>query len=356
MSELQGRFAKLMFGHATRVRVYRQLERLLRNGIPVHKALDEIYRRASKDQRKPDNPDAHVIDQWRSAYKNGTPLGRAAQGWIPYQEQMLIEAGELSGNIPHALRAVVEISTSSARIRGALIGGLAYPLALFLVILAMLYGFGRFIIPPFGEILEPHKWVGGAGQMRVLSELVRVWTLPALIAVFGLLTLYASTVAIWTGRIRVLFDRISPWSMYRMYAGTGFLISLAALIRAGVAVPEALRRLKRHASPYLAERIEATLYHINSGANLGEALQRTETNFPDREIIDDLRVYAALQGFEDALEQIAHEWLEMTVERVRAQARILNNLMLFILAGMIGWLAWGLFELQKQVTGSASGF
>lgn len=350
MFDAQTSFAKLAFGRGSRVRIYQQLERLIKNGVPVHRALDIVWQRASRDGRKPDAPEAYVIARWAQAYKSGTSLGEAVAGWVPYQEQMLIEAGELSGKLADGLRQVIEMTKATARVRAAFIGGLAYPMTLLLAIVGALWGFGANVIPPFADILPAERWTGGAAQMRWLSEVVQNWTIPILILIGVLLSLYISTVAVWTGRLRALADRVPPWSMYRMWQGTGFMLAMAALVRAGVAIPDALRRIHRHASPYLGERLEATLFHVNSGANLGEALHQSELGFPDPEIVDDMRIYASLSGFETSLEQIARDWLDTSVERVNTQARTINVLMLFLMAGVIGWLAWGLFELQKQVT------
>ena len=354
MSDFQTKFAKFQFGRTQRVRLYRQLERLLRNGVPLHRALEALYNRASRDGKKKDHPEAIAIDTFNRIYKSGKSFGTALSGWVPYQEQMLIEAGELSGDLSRALKDVVEVSQGTSRIKGALVGGLAYPMVLLFTTLAMVYMFGVQIIPPFAEISPTETWEGGAAQMAWLARSVETWTLPVLGVIFAAITLYMSTVSVWKGRGRVIVDRFPPWSMYRMWQGSGFMLSLSALIRAGVPVPEALRRIRRNANPYLVERIDLTLRHINSGANLGEALMRAKCGFPDQEIIQDLRIYASLSNFEDALEMIAKEWIEEGVARVQAQSKTLNNLMLFFLAGVIGWLGWGLFEVQKTVTAAAN--
>ena len=355
MSNFQLRFAKMQFGKKPRTRLYRQIERLMRNSVPLHRALDVLYARASRDGTKKDHPEAIAIDTFRRAYKNGKSFGSSLDGWVPYQEQMLIEAGELSGDLPRALRDVVEVSKGGSQMKGALIGGLAYPFVLLFVTLGMLYMFGVQVIPPFADIIPPEKWEGGAAQMRWLSEAVQIWMFPVIGFIFAIMTLYLGTVSFWTGRLRTYADKIPPWSMYRMWQGSGFMLSLSALIRAGIPVPEALRRIRKNANPYLVERIDATLRQINSGANLGEALMRAKMGFPDGEIIQDLRIYASLSGFEDALETIAKEWIDDGVARVQNQAKILNQIMLFLLAGVIGWLGWGLFEIQKLATSGASG-
>ena len=77
------------------------------------------------------------------------------------------------------------------------------------------------------------------------------------------------------------------------------------------------------------------------------------TGFPDQEIIQDLKIYAGLSSFEDSLENIAKESLEDGLLRIQAQSKVLQNIMLVLMASVIGWLGYGLFQLQQQVTTTA---
>jgi type II secretory pathway component PulF len=350
---VQETIAKAGFGQKQRIRVYRQIERLLRNGRQLREALDIVYMRFSDDDKHPTKAVPYILNEWRIANRSGKSLGQAMIGWVPNQEQMLIEAGELSGTIGEAFNNVIRIAHSGGKMRTVIIGSIAYPIILGTFIIIMLYGFGNRIVPAFGNILDPNKWTGMAKQMYGLSSFTQNWTIPSLIAVGVLITLYLSTVAIWTGGFRTIFDKLPPWSMYRLSQGTSFMLSLSALIRAGIPIGEALIRIRKHSSPYLVERIDETLYHYNTGANLGECLHRAGHGFPDPDMIQDLRIYASLARFEEAVEMLAYEWLDESVERLNAAARAFNMIMLFLMAAIIGWLGWGLFEIQKQVTAAA---
>lgn len=103
----------------------------------------------------------------------------------------------------------------------------------------------------------------------------------------------------WTSRSRLAVEGILPWSLYRIWQGSSFLLSVAALMNAGVKMDEvSLGKLGKNADPYLAQRIKAIRRGIVLGANLGDALHQTGLVFPDREIIADLRIYAQLRGFD----------------------------------------------------------
>lgn len=348
-------FAKLLFGKKARIRVYRQLERMMRNNIQIPVALDTVYDRASRKGTKPTAPEAIIIDRWRRSVHTSGVLGPGLDGTIPLNEQMLIEAGEVSGDLPKALADVVEIAQSQGKIRNALIGGLAYPAFLVLALIGMCWMFSIYVIPPFEMALPMDRWTGTAASLAYFSELTRSGTLPLLVFLVLAVIGYGYSASRWTGALRTRFDRFPPWSMYRLFVGSGFMLSLSALIKADIATPKALEKLDETASPYLSERIRAILRNVSSGLDVGSAMHETGQNFPDPEIVADLKVYGPLPNFEHALDQTAKEWIEESATRISAQAKAMNSIVLILLALVIGWIAGGLFDLMNQI-GSAAMF
>lgn len=347
---IQDRLAKLFFGKKARITTYRQLERLGSNGIPMRNALETLWDRASDDGRSPNALSAIIFSHWIRNYKDSGKLSDATLGWVPPSEHMMIEAGEVSGQLNTALANVVFVAQNTGRIRSAVISGLAYPVFLMFALAGVLWLFGVRVIPAFSQVLPPEKWTGLAAQMRWMSMFVQTWGLPVVALIIMLVFAYIISLPMWTGRLRVFLDRFPPWSLYRMWNGTGFLLSLSAMVTAGIPLPKALSRLRQFSGRWLAQRIEGALYYVNSGHNLGEALSRTGFGFPDKAIIADLKVYASLSGFEEAIKLIAREWIEEGVAKVQAQSRYLFIAMLVFLAGTIAWVATGFYELQQQVS------
>ena len=124
------------------------------------------------------------------------------------------------------------------------------------------------------------------------------------------------------------------------------MLSLIALIPVSVA----LASLKRDASRYLKERIDGTLKYIKNGDNLGQALNKAGFQFPDKEIIADLKIYAELDNFEEALESLANNWLEESVYMIEQKASILNMVAILTVAAIIAWAVFGVFDMQDQIT------
>jgi len=157
------------------------------------------------------------------------------------------------------------------------------------------------------------------------------------------------TFGAWKGPLRAYVEGIPPYSIYRIFVGVGWLLSLSSLVKAGTPVSKALRSLRSDASPYLMYRIDKTLLFINNGDNLGDSLYKTKLHFPDKEIIGDLRIYSELDNFQESLGQVAYDWLETSIEDVANKAAVLNTVAILFVAATIAWVVWGMFDMQNQM-------
>jgi Type II secretory pathway, component PulF len=346
---LQRFWLKLQFGAAQRIRVYQKLNRFLSSSVSLRQALEIMYQHASEDGRKPKNPTALILLQWLRSVKNGQSFGQAIQGWVPDGDRLVIEGGEAAGNLPQAIERAVLISESLRLIISTIVGGLAYPVMLFVAAIGFLFFFGTEVIPQFEEILPRDQWEGIAGQMSTMSDFVQnglIWVL--LVLVVAIVTI-AATMTKWTGDLRAKFDRYPPWSLYRLVIGAGFMLTVSGMIRAGIAVPKILSMLQRGASPWYVEKLSKTLFQVKNGHNLGEALYRTGFNFPDKETVSDLRSYANLNKFDETLQRLGEEWLSDAIKRIKAQMGVLFMTCLIFFGGVFFWIAGGIFSLVDQV-------
>lgn len=353
-SSLQRFWLKLQFGATERTRVYQKLNRFLSSSVSLRQALEIMYQHASEDGRKPKNATAQILLEWVRATKNGQPFGHAIQGWVPDGDRLVIEGGEAAGNLPQAIERAVMISESLKLIISTIVGGLAYPVMLFIAAIGFLFFFGTTVIPQFEEILPRDQWTGIAGQMSVMSDFVQnglIWVLLALGALGGVI---AATMTKWTGKIRTKFDKYPPWSLYRLVIGAGFMLTVSGMIKSGITLPKILTMLQRGASPWYVERLSKTLFQVKNGHNLGEALYRTGFNFPDKDTVTDLRSYANLNKFDETLQRLGEEWLQDAVKRVKAQISVLFMTSLLFFGGVFFWIAGGIFSLVNQVQ-SATG-
>jgi type II secretory pathway component PulF len=351
--DVQRYWARTQFTAMARLRLYRQIAKMLASGLPLLRILEELRRRASDNGRRPDEPLAIVLDDCRRMVQNGHLLSDGLAWWVPRTEQMIINAGEQSGRLEATLLAVVEVVHASRRIRTVIVSGIAYPLAVLGLALGYVWLFGSRVIPQFTQMMDPARWHGPARSLYLMSLWVQDWMLPAVLGVIALVVAMFVSMPRWRGNARVFADRFAPYSIYRLVAGGGFLMAFSALQAAGVTVEKSLLRLSAMAQPWLRERLDGALLGVRSGLNCGEALKNAGYVFPSKEVIDDLCVYAEHKGFSDALRLLAAEWMEEGVESIALRMKVVNGFAIVALAIVIAWIVTGFFGIQQELAAMA---
>jgi type II secretory pathway component PulF len=268
---------------------------------------------------------------------------------------MLLEAGSNSGKLYQALIDASDAVTQKKRIKSAIVSNGAYP-ALLMVILVLALAVSAYnIIPTFAEVLPLEQWEGSAKTVAQMSMFIQANGLPMLLGFFVLVAVVAWSMPNWTGKTRSIVETKFPWSLYRLSQGSSFLLSVGSLMSSGVKIDDAsLNRIARRSSPYLKERINALKRQISAGHNLGDALFRTGKSFPDAEVIDDLRIYATLKGFEDNLITITREWVEDVEAKVVVAMKVANFAALLLIAIVLGALISSLFSVVNQIKDAAA--
>jgi type II secretory pathway component PulF len=348
-------WAKVQLTESARLRLYRKIAKMLSNGLPLLKILEELRDRASYGGKKPNEAMAIVLDDFKRMVQNGRMLAEGMEWWVPKTEQMIILAGEQSGRLEISLLAVIDVVQSGKKIKAAVIGGLAYPIAIFTLIIVYVYLFGTRVIPQFARMTDPSTWHGAAKSLYIMSLFVQNWMVYCLIALFATGMAIIVSMPVWRGSMRIVIDRIPPYSIYRLMAGSSFLMAFSALQFAGVTVEKSLTRLADMAEPWLRERLDGALFGVKSGLNCGEALRNAGYGFPSVEVVDDLCIYAEYKGFAEALKLLADEWMEDGVERITLQMKVLNGFSIVTLAIVIGWLVTGFFGIQHEIAAMTRG-
>ena len=65
-----------------------------------------------------------------------------------------------------------------------------------------------------------------------------------------------------------------------------------------------------------------------------------------------MSIYAELDGFDVSLDILAKEWINNSVLKAKAAAKMMNNVMLFAVAAAVAGIATTMFELQDQIANS----
>ena len=356
MKKLELLYAKMMFRLNTekRMAICRKLASLLRNDFTLIDALERLEMVESKNGKKPNEPFAIVMREWQKNLERGMTFSEATRGWVPPNETLLVTSGNLS-NLVVALENVGRVVDGMQRIRRAMTTAVAYPLFLLALTFGIIIMVGIYLVPPLAEVAgNSVVWRGSARSLVWLSDMsIKYW--------YVFLVVFASAVAIvwltlanWTGRLRATFDKFPPWSTYKIQVSVGWLMSLAAMVSAGVTIPDAIRMLADNANRYLRSILERALRFIANGDNLGRALQNTNRGFPDDEIIGDLTIYADMNGFDENLTQVANDYLNESVRKMEKISNTLNSMGILLVSAIIAWVVLGTFQMQDQITSALS--
>ena len=349
-------YAKMIiqFSNKTRLKLYRKIASLMKNRFSLMDALDMLHDGASNGGKNPGEPLAIAIAAWGKALNNGKTFSDALKGWAPARERLMLSVGDVS-DLESALLNLIKVTEGSTKMIRPIVGAIAYPSFLTMMSVLIIYAIGVYMVPPMIDAAPNVIWHGMARDLVDLSDWIKDNWLVAFASLPVVMSIIYFTIGIWTGKIRAYFDYIPPWSLYKVFTGISWLLALSALVKGGIPVSTAMRALRRDSSRYLRERIDKTLVFINNGDNLGQALAKTGLDFPDSEIISDLKIYSELDNFEEALDNLANDWLEESVYMIEEKAGILNMVALLSIGGVIAWAVMGTFEMQDQITSGMGG-
>ncbi len=351
LNSVETYYAKIIcnMSSATRLKIYRKLASLMSNRFSLMNALDMLHATITNDGKNPSEPMAIAIANWANALQNGQPFSEALRGWAPDRERLMLSVGDVS-DLESAIRNLIRVTEGTTKMIRPITSAISYPAFLLMMVTLIIYGIGAYMVPPMIEAAPNVQWTGIAKNLADLSAWIRVYWPIAFSVVPALGIIIYATIGIWTGTIRSYVDNLPPWSLYKVFVGITWLLALSALVKGGTPVSNALRALRRDATRYLTERIDKTLVFINNGDNLGQALSKTGLDFPDPEIIGDLKIYSEMDNFEEALEKLANDWLDDSAYMIEQKAGILNMVALLCVSGVIAWAVMGTFVMQDQIT------
>ena len=353
LNKIEEYYARLiiLFSNKTRLKLYRKIASLMRNRFSLMDALDMLHDGASNGGKNPGEPLAIAIAAWGRSLNNGNAFSEALKGWAPDRERLMLSVGDVS-DLEGALLNLIKVTEGSTKMIRPIVGAISYPSFLMMMAILIIYAIGVYMVPPMIDAAPNVRWRGLAKNLVDLSDWIKNNWIIAFASLPILMAVIYFTISIWTGKIRAVFDNIPPWSLYKTFVGISWLLALSALVKGGTPVSTAMRALRRDASRYLKERIDKTMVFINNGDNLGQALAKTGLGFPDKEIIDDLKIYSELDNFEEALDDLANEWLEESVYTIEEKAGLLNMVALLSIGAVIAWAVMGTFDMQDQITSS----
>jgi type II secretory pathway component PulF len=324
LSQAETVLAKLMFSGRERLDFYDIFATYLDRSVRQPEALAEI--RAIEIEGRARflywaRPLVTAIPCWlHRILDRGDSFGVVMAEWLPHDEAMIFAALAESGLTGPGLRDLARLSARQTAwkksLRRALLplfGASALFVGGFWYLSATLFP-TLFTSLPQGVELE-----GAAASLKATSDFFAA-TGPYLIGSVTMVPFgIARLLPVWTGTARKWADELPLFRLYKTWTGLGFLLSLSALLKAGISLREALEMLERRSPPYTAERLRAVL--ARDDAYLGEALAESGYAWPDPRTIKLIRHFILSDRPGDALAQLA----DTATERLETSLKQLST-------------------------------
>ena len=329
--------------------IYDKLAVQLEYGINLKESITSLAKRAARNKNAALEL---VLDDIKSCIANGQTFAGSMRKWIPESDHAIIVSAERAGKIPAALKLIIKMDNMKSELLSEFISGLIGPGILFLSVYGLLYYMGRYAL---GSILKliTGKITGSAVILISLSNFTDspwIFLLP--------LFLFAITGAVFysfprlTGPIRKELDKLFPYSLFRRYSGAVWLIGFSGLIGSGITEVNALKEMAKYSNDYLKERLKSFAIGMQNGMNIGEAMQISNYNYPDADVVDDISVFSNFPNFSEKLNMIAQQNINSTRRSIKTVSALIQAFIYILLYAVIIFIVVAVFSLTQNMSNS----
>lgn len=343
-------FAKAQFGFEQRTKFYQEFAALLRSGMSKPDAINLLQIVASDEGKRKKDSMSVILTSILRDMRNGRAFGEAVRRWVPTDDRMVLEATENSDDFPGQLEEYCRTLKQKRKVVGTIVGGLSYPVFLFLMVLGLLIYFGLYIVPDIGKLLPPENWTGAARFLSFLGRFASDYAVPTIITIVVLLIVISLTLPRWTGRVRRFFDYLPIYALYRVYTGISFMLAISSLMRGGMAPINAVERIMPLATPYVKEKLFAIRRGMLNGQDFGEALHRNGRTWPDYKMNLSVKIFARTQDLSRQLARLAQDWLNLNQEKIEQRMATARNASLVFVFLIIMAIVAGMYSVQGQIS------
>ncbi len=323
-------------------------------GLPIVPALRTIGRQGRNDKQKV------MIDRLVGKVEQGSTLADAMreQG-KPFDDMIvsLVNAGEVAGRLEQVLDQAAVLLEREVKLKGQILGALAYPMILLLLVLGAVIVLVTTIVPKVlaaaeGQITNmpmPTRIVQGT------ADFVIVWW-PALLlggaaCVFGWRWLRRQAgPALAIDRAALATPLLGP--LLRDIAVARFTRTLGTLLTAGLPVLQSLRITRNTLSNHaLEDAMDGVVDEVSRGRTIAEPMEKTGY-FPAL-LVQIMSLGERTGKLDETLTRAAGVFEEKTERTLNLFTQVLPVLVIVLMAGVVGFIMMAIFlpllALQESI-------
>jgi general secretion pathway protein F/type IV pilus assembly protein PilC len=325
-------------GAKTMARFYAQLAALLRSGVPLLRSLAVLRDQTSKASL------SAVLEDVHARVEEGATLAEAMARHPKAFDELatsIVRAGGEGGFLEEALDRVATFTEQQDELKGRVVGALAYPVILMVLGTVVVNVLIIFFVPKFEQLFSRLK---ERGELPAVTEwllwLSNVMQGYGFFIVLGLIALgYALKRRLATPEGRMWLDRWrlkipQAGAIYLSLAVARFCRVLGTLLAGGVPIVRSLEiSADSTGNRVLAAAVHDAAENITSGESLAPPLAASG-HFPT-DVVEMIAVAEQSNSLETVLSQIADSLERDTWRRLDLFVRLIEPLMLLLLAGVV---------------------
>ena len=321
--------------------MYGQLSDLLGSGVPLLRALKSIVKSTVNKRLKGVLGDIHnSVADGKSLYESMAEHHNI----FPELHTVMVQAGERASFIEEVLESLSVFLERLDELRGKVLGALIYPVMLVMLGGTVMVSALVFFVPKFEPMLAGIEKPMPPEVIFFLSECIRNYWAIIAIAIGGLVAFFWSAMQSQSSKRAMERWRLKipvAGTAMRMVAITRFCRILGTMLANGVPILQALA-ISRDAtgSALLAENIDDAIKNVRAGEPLTEPLKGGGL-FPEQ-VLAMISVAEESNQLQKVLLQIADSVERRTNQQVDQAVRLIEPVILCMVAAGIGFLALGL--------------
>ncbi|MEM8735304.1 MAG: type II secretion system F family protein [Planctomycetota bacterium] len=324
---------------------YNQLAALLRSGVPLLRALTVMSQQASKPALKA------VLEEVKTKVEDGEPLPEVMAKYPRTFNNMavnMVRAGTEGGFLEDSLERVAAFTEQQEDLKGRAGGALAYPIFLACVGSAVVSVLIIFFVPKFEPLFADLR---KQGQLPAATDMLlgfsaflqSSWMFLLGGLVIGLFALGAflrtESGQHWLDYVKIkvpLFGKI-----FLNLAVARFCRVFGTLLENGVPILRSLDISREAAgNRLLSSSIQKASENITAGEKLATPLAASG-HFPN-EVVEMISVAEESNSLDKVMNQVADSLERTTFRRMDVLVRLLEPMMLLIMAGIVFFIVLAL--------------
>jgi type IV pilus assembly protein PilC len=331
----------------------RQFSTMLNAGLPLLSCLEILGKQTENTMMR------RVLTDVRGDVEGGLSLADALRRQPRIFDNLyvnMVESGEIGGALDVILVRLATYLEKSAALMRKIRSAMIYPIIISVVAVFAIAAMLIFVIPVFAKMFE------GVGQdlpamtqlVITLSDLAKVWAVPAVIILIALFTIVrrwhkteagARSIDPLILRVPILGDLIRKQAIAR------FSRTLSTLLSSGVPIIDALEITARSAGNWVIEdAILKARTSIKGGENIADPLAKTSV-FPPM-VTQMIAIGEASGGLDDMLAKVADFYDAEVDAAVENLTSALEPVVMVVLGGIVGFLLISMYLPIFQLAGT----